>query len=168
MTTKTRPAEMLTHPAVIASLGLLILNDHLLKEQFHNALTGKLSDFAGLLFFPVFVASAVEVGTWLTGRPAPERARLLLVAGSLTAVGFIGIQTFEPMTDLYRSVAGLLTGRPTMVVADPTDLLAVPACFVGWWLYAGLTVSGDKRHGLTGQTDKRQTSVEDLEAGCVG
>ena len=167
MIDQTRPAELLTHPLVVAALGLLMLNDHVLKERFHNALTGKLSDVAGLVFFPVLVASAVEVGAWIVGRSAPARAQLLLVSGALTAIGFVGIQTVAPMTELYRSVAGLLTGRPTMVVADPTDVLAVPACFVGWWLGGRLTVGSNKGDGFTGKADEGQPAVEDLEAGCV-
>lgn len=35
-------------------LGILLLNDFYLKEAFHNALTGKLSDFCGLYIFPIF------------------------------------------------------------------------------------------------------------------
>ena len=130
----TRPAGLLTAPVVAGSLGLLIVNDHVLKAAFHNTLTGKLSDFAGLVFFPVLVVSIVEVLAWAVGGWTPSRSKLLLAAGLLTAAGFAGIQTVEPATELYRSIAGLLTGRQTMVVSDPTDLMALPACFVGWWL----------------------------------
>ena len=44
----------LAHPGFLVSLLILLLNDFILKTVFHNYLTGKLSDFAGLLAFPFF------------------------------------------------------------------------------------------------------------------
>lgn len=44
----------LLSPPFIFCLVLLIVNDFLLKAIFHNALTGKLSDFCGLFIFPIF------------------------------------------------------------------------------------------------------------------
>jgi hypothetical protein len=44
----------LRSPAYIFSLFLLILNDAFLKSVFHNDITGKLSDFAGLFVFAGF------------------------------------------------------------------------------------------------------------------
>lgn len=46
--------QKLGNPYFIFSLALLILNDWFFKYQFHNAITGKLSDFAGLFAFPFF------------------------------------------------------------------------------------------------------------------
>lgn len=46
--------KTLTSPVFLISLFLLVLNDHLFKYQFHNFLTGKISDFAGLLCFALF------------------------------------------------------------------------------------------------------------------
>jgi hypothetical protein len=39
-------------PLFLCSVSLLVLNDWLFKSVFHNELTGKLSDFAGLFAFP--------------------------------------------------------------------------------------------------------------------
>jgi hypothetical protein len=44
----------LAHPVFLLSLLILLLNDLIFKIAFHNYLTGKLSDFAGLLVFPFF------------------------------------------------------------------------------------------------------------------
>ena len=53
------------------SVGLLLVNDFYLKYQFHNYLTGKLSDFVGLFAFPYFVSllfkSKVKTVYILTG-----------------------------------------------------------------------------------------------------
>lgn len=44
----------LAHPVFLVSLFILFFNDLILKTVFNNYLTGKLSDFAGLLAFPFF------------------------------------------------------------------------------------------------------------------
>lgn len=40
------------HPLFLLSLTLLVLNDWIFKSAFHNEITGKLSDIAGLFAFP--------------------------------------------------------------------------------------------------------------------
>lgn len=40
-------------PFFLLALILLLINDFYLKSAFHNALTGKISDFAGLFIFPL-------------------------------------------------------------------------------------------------------------------
>jgi len=52
----TKHLDRLTSPGFLAALGVLLLNDLLLKQVFSNTLTGKLSDFAGLFVFPLFWA----------------------------------------------------------------------------------------------------------------
>lgn len=49
--------NLIFHPVFIVSLLILLLNDLYLKQAFSNGLTGKLSDFAGLIVFPIFIAS---------------------------------------------------------------------------------------------------------------
>lgn len=48
---------LLLHPLFISSIILLLLNDFFLKYTFHNWFTGKISDFAGLFAFAVFLLS---------------------------------------------------------------------------------------------------------------
>lgn len=45
----------LTTPLFVISLGVLILNDWFFKEAFHNELTGKLSDLAGVIVLLLFL-----------------------------------------------------------------------------------------------------------------
>lgn len=42
--------------AFITSLAVLVVNDHVLKAVFGNWLTGKLSDFAGMVILPLLLA----------------------------------------------------------------------------------------------------------------
>lgn len=47
--------ERLLHPVLLIAIGTLVINDHLLKQSWPSLLTGKLSDVAGLSFFPAVV-----------------------------------------------------------------------------------------------------------------
>lgn len=48
--------NQLLHPLFLICLFLLLLNDFYLKPVLANGFTGKLSDFSGLIVFPVFIA----------------------------------------------------------------------------------------------------------------
>lgn len=56
MSTLSISLRALCHPSTLLSIGLLLLNDHVLKAQIPSAFTGKLSDFAGLFFFPFLLS----------------------------------------------------------------------------------------------------------------
>jgi hypothetical protein len=49
-----RNLQILASPGFLIGLVLLLSNDLVFKEQFHNGFTGKLSDFAGLFVFSLF------------------------------------------------------------------------------------------------------------------
>lgn len=53
---KTKP-QLLLHPIFILSLICLLLNDIYWKYEYHNWLTGKLSDFTGLFVLSVFLSA---------------------------------------------------------------------------------------------------------------
>jgi len=52
-----RKQHAITSGGFITALFVLLLNDFYFKPYFHNAITGKLSDFAGLFIFPFFFSS---------------------------------------------------------------------------------------------------------------
>src|SRR5262245_28812425 len=64
---------VLLHPLFLCALALLLVNDHLLKGAgiLPGAITGKLSDLAGLIVAPVLVAALVGA------RTPPSRALAL-------------------------------------------------------------------------------------------
>ncbi|MFV8752334.1 hypothetical protein ACNOYE_17430 [Nannocystaceae bacterium ST9] len=107
----------------IAALALLVVNDHVLKGSglLPGMLTGKLSDFAGLVVAPVLLATLVRA-----------RTRTSLLACHV-AVGlvFAGIQLSLPFADLWSAAMGLL-GHPWTITSDPSDLLALPMLLVSW------------------------------------
>jgi hypothetical protein len=126
----------LVHPLAIAAVIVLIVNDHVLKAAFPGFVTGKLSDVAGLVFFPLLLA---EVAALALRRDA---ARLVPTAATLTLLAFAFVKLTPEGAAAFSwgigaaqwFVALLATGqaalRPTTVTMDPTDLIALPAVLV--------------------------------------
>ncbi len=115
---------------------VLAINDHLLKGSglLPGWLTGKLSDFAGLFFFPLFVAEL-----WLILFPAASAGQVQVrvrVAAALTGLGFCAIKLSPAMSGLYERGLAALMGPVGMRVAntpDPTDLVALPMLALAVW-----------------------------------
>ncbi len=121
--TPLQPERALVTPIWLAALVVLVVNDHLLKGSglLPGVLTGKLSDFAGLIVAPVLLATLIRA-----------RSRSALLACHV-AVGlvFAGIQLSIPFADLWSAAMGLL-GHPWTITSDPTDLIALPMLVVSW------------------------------------
>ncbi|GGS87460.1 hypothetical protein GCM10010156_52440 [Planobispora rosea] len=109
----------LAHPATVTATILLLINDHLLKGLWPGPITGKLSDLAGLMVAPPLLA--------LIRVPAP--AAVILIG-----VGFTLVKTTETGAALASQAWTLLAG-PSRVLADPTDLLALPALGLAWLIW---------------------------------
>jgi hypothetical protein len=97
------------------ALALLVANDHVLKGRgwLPPALTGKLSDFAGLVVAPVLLAVALRL----------RSRRLRLAAVGSVAVGFAALKLFPSAAAAFEVALGAL-GLPCAVVPDATDLVA--------------------------------------------
>jgi hypothetical protein len=138
------PGAFLLHPLVLAAIAVFIVNDHVLKPAYHGWLTGKLSDVAGLIFFPVLAAAIAEVVI-----PTARRhlAVALALAVALTGLTFLVMLLVPAGADAYRwffgfaqwpfqIVTAVLTGAPVPAVtsvffaADRTDLITLPALLV--------------------------------------
>jgi hypothetical protein len=145
--------EGLLAPVPVAAILVLLVNDHWAKAAFPGVITGKVSDVAGLAFFPLLLQGLAE----LAG--APVSRRVLAAACAATAVAFVAVKTWAPATEAAewafgcaqwpaRAVWAWVAGFPVPAVAaarivpDPTDLVAVPAVLVA-------AVSGARR-GATG------------------
>lgn len=96
----SRGAELLAWPVLLA-IALTAANDHFLKANFPGFVTGKISDFSGLFFFP-FLLTAVF-----------GKIRWLLYSAIATGVGFTVLK-----------FTGLTMG-PFRIVPDRTDLVAL-------------------------------------------
>ncbi len=119
------PMRKFTRPLPVAAVLLLVVNDHVLKGSrlVPSVLTGKISDFAGLFFFPILFACLLRA--ILEARPgaAPRteaRGRLPEVAVLLTGLVFVTLK-------LSPSASAWASRFWGVVVPDPTDLVALPS-----------------------------------------
>lgn len=144
-------ADALLHPMTLVALGLLLLNDQILKTAWPGPVTGKLSDLAGLAFFPILLLSAGELIGTIGGRWRGPTTRALLTALVATLAGFLLVKTVPPAADVFGWMLGLaqwllslpirvLLGlplpsvAPATIVADPTDLVALPGLALATWV----------------------------------
>ena len=97
----------LLHPLWIAALVVLVLNDHLFKGSglLPAAVTGKLSDFAGMVVAPVLLAALLR----LTGRRAVAAAHVA-VGAVFGAINLwpVAARGFESLTALRVAATGNL------------------------------------------------------------
>ncbi|MFH6949540.1 hypothetical protein ACHRV6_13680 [Flavobacterium sp. FlaQc-51] len=102
----------LAHPVFLVSLLILLLNDLIFKTVFHNYLTGKLSDFVGLLVFPFFWSVLF-----------PKRIKEIHIAVALFFVFWKSpfSETFVDFLGFYR-------------VVDFSDNMALISILVSFWL----------------------------------
>jgi hypothetical protein len=114
---KTTKTSLLLHPLFLTSLFLLVTNDLYWKYEYGNWLTGKLSDFAGLVVLPVFLSALFP------------RYRKAAVVGS----GLFFVWWKMPLSE---PVILFLNGMqiPVQRVVDGWDLLALAVLPVSWMI----------------------------------
>lgn len=121
-----RPSRALLTPLFLIALFTLAINDQLLKGAglLPGWLTGKLSDFAGLLVLPVVLAVVFRV-----------RSTLGLTIAQLASVGFLAALQFSPWFEESWTVLVGLVGIPWHNTADPSDMIAIVVLVPVWiWL----------------------------------
>ncbi|WP_066366734.1 hypothetical protein [Herbidospora mongoliensis] len=106
-------------PLTVLALVVLVVNDHVLKQAFPGFVTGKLSDVAGLILLPPLLDLVLR-------RPK--------VSIAVTGIAFTLVKASATGAWL-ASEAWSLVFDPSVVLADPTDLLALPALWAAWWAY---------------------------------
>lgn len=107
-------------------IGLILLtcNDHFWKYQYHNWLTGKLSDFAGLLILPLFLAYLF-----------PQKSKYM---AALSALFFIFWKS--PLSENFIQFYNQFTFLPTSRIVDYTDLIALCVLPFSHWLILKIEV----------------------------
>lgn len=146
------PGGALLHPALLLSLVVLIVNDHVLKRCAPGVLSGKLSDFAVLVLLPLLLHGVLELLFARVRRQpltAGESRRVLCGCVALSLVIFALPEVWTPAETAYRYGFAVLRypfrllfdlaarrGVPHLVpvraTADITDLLALPMGFVAY------------------------------------
>lgn len=113
-----RQPLLLTNPVFVTSLLLLIFNDFIFKPAFHNWITGKLSDFAGILVLALLLAYVFP--------------KLLSKAAVLSAAVFVLWKS--PLATPLIYLANATFAIPLHRTIDYTDLFALAVVPFTWVL----------------------------------
>jgi hypothetical protein len=115
-TTMAMRLSRLLHPAFLIALALLIANDWLFKPLFHNAFTGKLSDFAGLFAFAYFWSI-------VAGRNTTAIHALIGIAFAIWKSPLS-----QPAIDAWNALGAMQIAR----VVDASDVWALAILPLSW------------------------------------
>ncbi len=109
------------HPWVLLAIAVLGFNDHFLKTSSHaGLLTGKISDFAGMFFFPFLLFDLCK----LAMRRACYDAIIWWVCLASSAGFFIGLKSCDWVVASLRFIYAAVAYRIS-IIQDPWDLLAL-------------------------------------------
>jgi hypothetical protein len=124
------------HPVTLASAIVLLINDWVLKPSASAPrwLTGKLSDVAGLVVAPLVATAAVGLVLWIARRPEPGLTRRrLAVAIAGVGAAFVVVKLVPAAAEAVARAWGAIAPG-ARIVADPTDLVALPALAIAAWV----------------------------------
>ena len=116
MAVTTRVHESMRDARFLAALAVLLFNDLVLKSHAPGLVSGKLSDFAGMIVFPVVLAAGVRV----SGSRIDPRLTV-----SLVAAWFLGLQLSSVVDGVHEAALGAMLPWNPSNTADPTDLVAL-------------------------------------------
>ena len=102
----------------LLAVGILLLNDFVLKATFHNAITGKLSDVAGLFAFPYFISLLF-----------PKKVKINYIASVLLFIIWKW-EGIEPLLQWFQSI-GIGINR----TVDYTDLYTLAIVPLSYWYW---------------------------------
>ena len=115
------PIDTIRHPLWWLMLVVLVVNDFVLKGSglLPSIITGKLSDFAGLMVFPLLLAILI-----------PWRNRRVWAGIHIaTGLAFCAIKLIPAAGSLYVAILNALS-LSGQIWFDPTDLVALPMLIV--------------------------------------
>ena len=135
------PLGEFLHPVPLVALVVLAVNDHYLKHAgiLPRWLTGKLSDFGGLLFFPLLLTALADTLAYFVARLTGAKwdyslRRWKIVAACVaTAAVFTPLELSAAYGRFYTETLGRI-GFPSETDADLTVLLALVMIPVAGWL----------------------------------
>jgi hypothetical protein len=129
-------ARALVGLPTVSALGLMLLNDHVLKGTWPGSLTGKLSDFAFLFFAPIVVVFVMRARTW----PA------ILGCYAIPTALFVAINVSPSASAWFAAAMSRIV--PMVLWPDPTDLVALVSLPVSFAYLVARRDPGDVRRSI--------------------
>jgi len=134
------PASEFLHPVPLLALATLAVNDHVLKGSglLPAPVTGKLSDIAGFVFFPLLCTALLDCALWALAHLGVRvdfslRMGKLYATLAATAALMIAIKLSVPAASTVADALGAI-GFESKIVSDATDLWTLPALAIPWWI----------------------------------
>ena len=119
-----RCASALMHPATVAAVAVLLLNDVVFKSMWPGSwVTGKLSDLAWVVFASPLLAFLLS---FLVGRSALGRRAAFLASYVALPLLYAAFNTFEPVHDAILRGLSIASGGTAGSPLDVTDSLVIP------------------------------------------
>lgn len=122
----------LSHPLSICSIGLLVVNDHWLKLDYPSYVTGKLSDFAGLFFFPFLLVAFLAL---ILSRTKTNSHAIGVISFLVTAIWFSLVKTTDAANAMTTDFVSALLGWRVQIALDPSDAIALISLLPAWRLW---------------------------------
>ncbi len=126
-----RALHSLGHPASLFAIVLLLFNDHWLRYHHPSWLSGKLGDFAWLVFAP-FIAALFFALLPPLGQSA---RRVGVVSFVFIGLWFALAKTTPLVHHLTTETLYAIVGWRGTLRMDATDLLTLPALLIGWRIW---------------------------------
>jgi hypothetical protein len=130
---------LLSRPISLGMMGILLVNDHLLRRSWPSWATGKIGDLAWLFFIPFVLVAFLA---WIVPLSGARRDRVVAqLAFGLTGGVFALANTLPSFHAwLLHSMEALL-GFPVSLHRDVTDLVTLVALVPSWWFWKRTSVS---------------------------
>ncbi len=109
----------------LGAVVVLAVNDHYLKSEYGNWLTGKLSDFAGLIVLAVVISALAT--------SASIKHAKLVVHGAV-GVWFVAMKTLSTAAYLTEQLFQAITPFSSQILVDPMDLLGLFGLPISWFI----------------------------------
>ncbi len=133
-----RALNCLAHPTSLMCIIALIVNDMVVKYLWPSWFSGKLSDFAGLYFFPFLLG--VLISLILRHRDINSE-RVGQISISITGIWFALIKLSPTVNQVTSSLAEAVTRSPSVIALDPSDIVATIVLIPSWFLWKSINLS---------------------------
>ncbi len=113
------------HPLPLAAVLIMALNDHLLKYHFPGIITGKLSDFSGVFYLPIFLLALITTIDEALGLKRFNISSSWALGAILFKDLLMFLVKLSPSS--CRVIEGFFDNHifPIYLTPDPTDLVSV-------------------------------------------
>ncbi len=162
----------LLHPIALVALVVLLVNDHVLKAQswggYPGFVTGKLSDFAGMIIAPLVMVAIVDaLAPASVMRKGAYKKASAAACALLVGCVFSLVKTWTPATHVYEWVfRAVWRGGRVILVRDVTDLMALPMGVLAAVIAARRSILPRPRSRTGSEPRPSPSSSPDCSATC--